>query len=931
MVAYIFPAYLWLLLLIPLLWGLTLGLPRRLAWWRFWGSLLLRTVIIAALVLALAGTQLLQPVGRMTVVFLLDSSDSVALSQRAAAETYIQAALARMPADDQAGLVVFGEQALIERVPDEVRTLGQMSRVPPGTRTDIQGALQLGLALLPAETQRRLVLLSDGGENSGDARTAARLASSRGIPIDVVPLGGSADGLDGQISGLELPAAASEGQQVRLVVRLDSQTSDPAQGFPASARLVVEQSSVAGEALSAPRQLIEQPVELSGEPQAFTFTLPPPEEGFSRYVVRLLLPDDARPENNAAEAFTLVRGPPRLLLVEGTTDAARPLHDALLAAGLQVERRPPVQLPTTLGGLLPYDAVVLVDVPRRALSERTQANLRTYVRDLGRGLAMIGGEQSFGVGGWRDTVLEEALPVDMELRPEVKQPPVSIVVIIDVSGSMAAEEGGFSKVQLAAAGAARIAEQLRDEDEITVIPFDTEAQGVVGPISGSQRQQAINRLRGVEAGGGGINYTDAMELAASVIRNSDRPVRHVITITDGSDTVQQEGGADLVDTLRAEGVTVSSVAVGSGEHVPFLEDMVRRGAGRFFLTERASDIPSILADEAQEVIEPLIIEGEIAPRYTAAHPILRDVPILEAPLLYGYVATTPKDSARVLLAADNDDPLLAVWQYGLGRGLAWTPDMRGQWAREWLTWFAYPELATRMMVWLLPAEDTNRLTLETQTLDNQLVLTARARTETGAPATGLRVAGQLLGPQGSTREIVLREVEPGEYRFGTQGMTPGVYLVQVLASTPQGDPQGSVTGGAAVPFPGEYLSQGANPALLDTLANQTGGRTEPPPAAVYDDTPQRPVLVREVGLPLVWLALLLLPLDIAIRRLFGRSRWLGQVVRPGQTPRPEEARQPASAKGKQKRETKEQVPQDDRLARLRERQEQARRRARGDE
>ena len=209
MLTFIFPTFLWLLLLLPLLWLFTLlvrhGGGIRYGW-RFWTSLLLRSLILAALVLALAGTQLVQPVDDLQIVFLLDSSDSVSLSQRARAEAYIQDSLTAMPADAQAGIVVFGEHAQVERLPGSAQMLGTISNIPPGTQTNIADAIQLGLTMLPAEAQQRLVLLSDGGENSGDAQAAARLAAAQGVPIDVVPLSGVADGLDAQISGLELPA-----------------------------------------------------------------------------------------------------------------------------------------------------------------------------------------------------------------------------------------------------------------------------------------------------------------------------------------------------------------------------------------------------------------------------------------------------------------------------------------------------------------------------------------------------------------------------------------------------------------------------------------------------------------------------------------------------------------------------------------------------
>ncbi len=871
MITFIFPHYLWLLLIVPFVYWLALLLPRRLSSPRFWGSLALRTLIVALLVLALAGIQFRQPVNTLDVVFLIDSSDSIALSQRARAEAYVQQALAAMPEGNRAGIVVFGERALVERPPDESRLLGQITTLPGGERTNIQSAVQLGLSLLSAERQRRLVLLSDGGENSGDVREAARLAAAQGVPIEVVTLSSNADGLDAQISGIVLPATAREGQRLRMVITLDS-VNGPTPNNPQVARLVVEHNNGQFTVGTADRRevLVDQPVELTGGIQSIEVLLPPPQPAFNRYVARLQIDGDVRLENNAAEAYTFVSGRPQVLLIAGAAATAQNLQTALQAANLEVTLRAPQDAPTTLSDLSAYEAVVLVNVPQQALPQRTNDLLPSYVRDLGRGLAMIGGDQSFGAGGWRDTPVEAALPVQMDLRTEVQQPPVSIVVVIDVSGSMGEIENGSTKVALAAEGAARIAAQLRPFDDITVIPFDDAARQTVGPLDGTQRAEAIERIASIEPGGAGINIYDALQEAARFVRASDKPVRHIFTITDGNDTVQQEGAHELVTELRRENVTLSSIAVGNGGDVPFLQDIVQIGGGRFFLTGRAADVPNILTGEAQVLIQPFVVEGAFTPLRGTSHPILRSVETV--PPLYGYIATTPKASAQVLLTSPRGDPILAVWQYGLGYSLAWTPDMSGQWAKDWVSWSQYPAVAAQMLAALFPPATAQRLTLDAQTQGDQLVLTARATRDDGTPETGLRVTGQMLATDGTDTELRLLEVAPGSYRLALSDLRPGAYLVQLLASNAQGQIQSSITGGALVPLSNEYRYQSNNPALLANLAQISGGRVDPEPSELFASPGNTSGIVRELGMPLVWLALILLPFDIALRRLLIGAR-----------------------------------------------------------
>jgi Uncharacterized membrane protein, COG5426 len=561
-VSFIHPDALWLLIVLPLLWGVALIAPLPGAAWQRRIALILRTLMVLALVGALAGTQIAQPPGFTTTIFLLDGSDSVAVSQRPRAEAFIVQALAAMPPDDQAGVVVFGREALVERMPSPERTFGAPAVRPAGSATSIADALQLGMALLPAEGYRRLVLLSDGGENQGSAREIAQRAAVAGIPIDVVPLSGVADGLDVQIVSVTLPSTAREGQ--RLPLRVDLESNAPATG-----RLIVTGPDGGTVATI--------PVDVGADRQTISILLPEAPAAFNRHTVRLDVPGDTRAQNNAVETFSVVRGRPRVLLVAQSPEDVAGLERALHAAQIDVAVVAPSAIPATLPAMSQYDAIALVNVPRRAFSESTLQRLATYVHDRGGGLIMVGGPQSFGPGGWRDTPIEAALPVTMDIPVYRTMPPVSVVIVIDVSGSMAMTEDGIPKLSLALDGARRIASLLRDEDELTILPFNDRPGVVVGPLPGSQRDKAIEQMSQVRLGGSGINIHDALVAAAKYVRASDRPVRHIITITDGNDTVQQEGALDIVRALCDEGVTLTSIAVGQGSHVPFIRDMAAVG------------------------------------------------------------------------------------------------------------------------------------------------------------------------------------------------------------------------------------------------------------------------------------------------------------------------------------------------------------------
>ncbi|RMD79756.1 MAG: VWA domain-containing protein, partial [Chloroflexi bacterium] len=374
-ISFIYPEALWLLIIPVVMIAVALLGPRRLSPMRFWGSLIVRTLIAVCLVFAFAGIQFIRPVDRLTTVFLLDGSDSMPASTRAQAEAFIRAALQEMPPDDQAAIVVFGGNALVERAPDSDRRLGRITSIPITNRTNIEAAIQLGMALFPADSQKRLVLLSDGGENSGRAIDVARLAASRGIPIDVVDLTLVETDAEALVASVEAPNSVRDGQEALIVATVESTVAQRA-----TVRLIDDVGVVA-----------ERELDLVPGATRVEFLVPIEGSVFQRYRVQVEAAQDGRVQNNEAAALIRIQGPPRVLLVARNAADARPLATALTAADIVAEIIAPEAAPRSLADLSAYDALVLVNTPARALPVGLMQAIPGYVRDLGRGLLMIGG------------------------------------------------------------------------------------------------------------------------------------------------------------------------------------------------------------------------------------------------------------------------------------------------------------------------------------------------------------------------------------------------------------------------------------------------------------------------------------------------------------------------------------------------------------
>jgi uncharacterized membrane protein len=849
------PLFLLLLLILP--YFAYLGWPKgRYGRGRAWTALVLRCLIVALVVLSLAGAQLVHGGDALAVVFLVDVSDSVSEEAQERALAFVEEALAALGPDDRAALVLFGADALVERpMMAGADALGEIASIPRTHQTDLEGAIRLGMALFPAGAARRLVILSDGRPTLGEAEQAVRLAQSQGIQVDVVPLASTP--LDGEqveawISDITAPDRLHQGEEFALAV---------------SARATGDVDAVLT-VLAGDHVVAQRAVHLNPGDNTFAVPLTAGEPGFAPFRAYLAPAGDVYVQNNALSAFSLVEGPPRVLLVlppeEGDREGEA-LAAALQSAGLDVVEITTGGLPSDSASLAEYTAIVLVNTPAKAFSPRALDALQSYVRDLGGGLVAVGGPNAYGVGGWYDTPLEETLPVDMTIQDTERFPPMAIVIVIDKSGSMSAQEGGVQKIRLAGEAAARVAELITDLDEITVIAFDDRPSDVIGPLPGSQRDEVIDRVIRLQAGGGGIYVRESLQAALGYLEDSDKAVRHIILLADGSDSEHQENVRELVEErIAGPGITLSSVAIGRGQDLRFLEEIAELGGGRYYFTDRAASLPVIFAEETQLAMRSYVVEEPFYPSLTAISPILTGIDAV--PQLAGYVATTPKPAGRVILTTHQNDPLLAAWQYGLGRSVAWTSDATGRWAQQWVTWDAFSRFWAQVVRWTIVERAEVPVEVGVTMEGDEARVTVDAQDEDGAFVNSLDAGVSIVGPDGEVVRVDLVQTAPGRYEGTFVPQAEGAYVMRLTGSL-QDEEAVALTTGWVMGYSPEYASLEGDPTYLAGLAEVGEGAVlaEPSEAIAHDI---RGVGVRQDLWPyLLALAALLLPFDVGVRRL----------------------------------------------------------------
>ena len=845
------PWFLLLLLALPLLFAI--AWPRRspLRRGRDALSLLLRAAIFLFIVLALAGAQRVQHSERLTTIFLLDASDSVAGTAAETGLRYLREALAEMGPDDQAGLILFGADAVVERSVSDSPRLGQPASLVNGSYTNIAKAVRLGLTLFPQDTTRRLVILSDGGANVDDARQAVQLAQASGVEVSVVPLAAQS-GVEVRLDDLTAPSTLHQGERFDLTVKIHSTA-------PMSAPLQI---------FSEGQLVVEQALSLQAGDNSFVLPLVAGSPGFTSFTAQLQPPADTFVQNNSLDALSEVRGPLRVLIVAQQPDEAGPLGQALTEAGLQIEQRPPAGLPSDLAGLSEYAAVVLVNVPAPKLSIRQMENLHTYVRDLGGGLVAIGGEESYGPGGYFQTRLEELLPLEMRITDPNRKPQLTLLPIIDKSGSMAdggtPNPGGPRKVELAKEAVYRSLDLLVPFlDRFGLVAFDNVAQWVVEPtpvLDVAKLKEAAGTIRA----DGGTDILAGLQLGAKAIVEEPSPVRHIVLLTDGG--ADPGGIPELTRELAEQGITVSVVAIGYG-YPEFLEEVAEIGGGRFHFADDATVIPQIFAQETALAGRSYLVEETFTPRIANPSPILQG--FSELPPLQGYVATSRKLTAQVVLTGgEENDPLLAQWQYGLGRSVPWPSDAKGQWAQAWVNWPEFPRFWAQVVRWTIVESSGGALESQVRLAEDRAIVTAEVRHPDGSYANNLDVSLSLVNPALVQQSLPLEQIAPGLYEGQFQPDEVGTYLLN-LTGQAAGEPVAAQTRGFVVAYSPEYRATEIDATLMPDLAGIGGGQVLPleAPGRAFAHTLPPARSASPLWPLLLLLAACLLPLDVAVRRV----------------------------------------------------------------
>ena len=812
-------------------------------------AFILRGIIVGLLIGALSGPEMYRKNSGTCTVFLVDRSDSIRDKDRVKQEAFIDDAISKMPDSDQAAIIVFAGSALIESAPGGRRSVKRIESRIPGSTTDIAGAVRLASATFPEGKAKRIVLLSDGNETQGDLRGAAQIAGLDNISIDVVSLGQAEGTTEVLVSSVDVPDAGKEGEPFDLKVNIDSKGIG-------SGKVRLDRDGVV---------IAEKLVDFNDGRNSIIFPQVIKSVGLVRYRATVEANGDQDPRNNVGAGFINVRGRAKVLIAQNKLED-RALATALERSNILVDVVGPSGLPTRPEQYQNYDSIILNDINAANVPESIRNAMVTASKDSGIGLAMIGGEDSFLPGGWYGTNVIDALPVDLNIRQKKSMAGASVLIIADCSGSMSMIEDGQPKVRLASRAAEETIKMLGPMDRVGVGGSSDGIEMVVPMQSAENKEAAIIGAQKLAINGGGIYVGPSIAKAFEILQKEPSKTRHFVLLADGNDSSDWDNAFETAIAMRGQKITTSVVAIGDGKDVPNLKKLAGIGGGRFYLALKGSQLPAIFTQDTAVMSRSAIEEGAFIPKITQLDEAIQGVFDGGSPPLLAYCLTESKPLSKILLKTKKDDPLLMTGRNGLASTFAFTSDAKSRWAKNWVSWSEFGTFWSQLIRSIARQAPKNSYQIEVKQDAGKAKIVVIGKDPNGIPLSAPETPVRIGSPDGSSKELVLTQTAPGRYESEFETASTGSYIISVFENDGKGGARVS-TAGASVSYPAEYRILRPNTPLLTETVTTTKGKAISKPSEIF-----RPVELQGRSLSELWpffvlLSILVLPFDIATRRI----------------------------------------------------------------
>jgi uncharacterized membrane protein len=797
-------------------------------------ALALKAVSLAAILVALAEPRLATHETKVAVAVLVDTSASVSANDLDKASQLARQMSGQRGRNWMEVIPFARTTRSLKRSESQSDWKLEPSSGDSGRATDIESAVGAAAASLPSGLVPRMALITDGLENKGSLARAAWQAQQLGIPIDTFAMSGRPQPAL-RLESVSAPSVAFTGEQFPIDVVVSAPSAVPAEielsadGKPLGKTQVQLASGI-------------NPVRLHASLNTA-----------GALDVAIAVRAGSLGEVHFDQAVRLRR--PKLLYVSlDPPDQDPHLPSTFNAAQFDVARASDLSNAKLTG----TELLVLSNIDLEALPTTQKEQVETFVKN-GGGLLVIAGEHNVYVEGkTQEDALDRTLPV--KLAPPRSPEGTAVVLIIDKSSSM---EG--KKIELARQAATGVVENLRPIDMIGVLIFDNSFEWAI-PMRRAEDKVMLKRMIAGIMPDGGTQIAPALNEAYKRILPSNATYKHIVLLTDG---ISEEGDSlDLAREANLKHVTISTVGLGQDVNRSYLVKISTNAGGKsYFLTE-PQGLEQILLRDVMEHTGSTAVEKVLSAEVVKNAEILTGIDFVKAPNLKGYVRFIPKPSGEILMNIDRKEPLLARWQYGLGRVAVWTSDAKPRWATDWISWPGYDKLWTNLSRDLLPRAEAGEATAEYDGASGKLLIDYRLCKGVAEPASIPKVFA--IGSGGFEKPVRVRKVAAGTFRGEVEiGTQQGLFRVRPVEDSTVFPEVGLYRPEA------ELSAYGSDDALLRQVAEFTGGRFQPDPRAAFEAGPRTVASSMVLWPGLLALAVLLSLIELVLRKWKGVMTGIG--------------------------------------------------------
>ena len=861
------PGYLKFLYALPVFWIVSIFVYRHLPLSKIIVSAFLRSMVFLLVVIVLAGLSGKNESKReISAVFLVDMSDSITWEGKEWMWNYVKGLSGSLDDKIKKGVVVFGGESkvitpeLTEDLELE-KLLGSITESNISTdRTDIASGIMAAVGIIPEDSSKIVILLTDGNQNLGEVERAALMAAGNDVKVFVASPPDVQKAGEILIKKVVVPKEINEGEMINIKVVIENRNDRAIKG---DLRLYNKDAV-----------LKEWDTEFKSGISVFEVPYKSEEKGFIKFNANLDVEDDGLDldkENNSKFAFVNVTDKTRLLYINGAKSQKMYLPDALEDKTIDVEIKNPDQIPKTLQEYIKYDSIIFSNVSRDSISDEQMTLIEKYVKDYGGGFVMTCGTNITAEGGYSGTKIEEILPVKIiggDPPKKEKKSRLSLILIIDKSGSMLGKKMLFAKK-----ASIELLKQLKPSDNFGIVAFDTSPYTIVELKSNEAAKKEIIRKLSMLNADGGTDIFPAMDMAYRQIRQKNSKVNHVILLSDGNTKSIYYHYNKMITKFQQAHITVSTIALGTWlVNTKLLEDIAKKTKGQFYQISDIIRLPRLIVKDSEFFVSQSDFHEEhFYPQINQESQILKGIYDKQFPPLKGHTIIEAKENVEVPLVTNimgKTDPILADWRYGLGKVVIYASDANARWSSKWINWAMFNKFWSQVVRWSM--RDISKANYDIKIKSNDDTVSLQIESSS-LLEDGTKMTVSIISPDyaGNGQDLLMKQVAPKRFISELKDVDPGTYNLKI-SRTRDGKVIDFKTKGLLVPEkivtkPLEYAVQGNNTTQLKNIAEITGGKYNPKKEDITVEEEEIIIFKSLAGI-LIPLALFLFIIDIAVRK-----------------------------------------------------------------